>query len=94
MRGYRKADTPIGSRAFAFSGQVRQSTGAIDQLERQVASLLARQKWFNAPITQRRGIGAGPRNDGQQYMCQRLTSGVVDDEYERRVDDSRARHTF
>jgi hypothetical protein len=46
----------------------RQSTGAIDQLDRHVASLLAMTigKWFIAPITERLGVRPRSRNDSEE----------------------------
>jgi hypothetical protein len=45
--------------------RLRQSTGAIDQLDRHVASLLAMTiaKMVRCPITQRLGVGPRSRND-------------------------------
>jgi hypothetical protein len=45
--------------------RLRQSTGAIDQLDRHVASLLAMTiaKMLHCPITQRLGVGPRSRND-------------------------------
>jgi hypothetical protein len=45
--------------------RLRQSTGAIDQLDRHVASLLAMTiaKMVHCPITQRLGVGARSRDD-------------------------------
>jgi hypothetical protein len=61
-----------------FAGRLRQSKGAIDQLDRHVASLLAMTiaKMLHCPITQRLGVGPRSRNDNHKTVCQRLTTQV------------------
>jgi hypothetical protein len=60
-----------------FAGRLRQSTGAIDQLDRHVASLRDDNRENGSlPITQRPDVGPRSRNDYYKTVCQRLTTQV------------------
>jgi hypothetical protein len=53
--------------------RLRQSTGAIDQLDRHVASLLAMTiaKMVHCPVTQRLGVGPRSRNDDHKTATEK-----------------------